>query len=119
MSRFYVEISRLKLIAELARQGAAVLFLLDGLLSGTNANDRRIGAEAFLKSMVAKGALGLVTTHDLALTMMVNELRDQAANFQFDDRLENGELHFDYRLALGVADSSHALKRMGSIGLEV
>src|SRR4029077_16603502 len=70
VSRFYAEIKRLKLIAELAQQPAAVLFLLDELLSGTNSDDRRAGSEAFVKSMVAQGAIGLVTTHDLALTRM-------------------------------------------------
>jgi DNA mismatch repair ATPase MutS len=119
VSRFYAEIKRLKLIAELAQKPAAVLFLLDELLSGTNSDDRRAGSEAFVKSMVARGAVGLVTTHDLALTRMSDELPMHAANFHFEDRIENGELRFDYRLAAGVAKSSNALKLMRSIGLEV
>lgn len=119
ISRFYAEITRLKLIAELAKQPLPVLFLLDELLSGTNSDDRRVGAEAFVKRLVAQGALGLVTTHDLALTHMVENMKPQAANFHFEDRLENGELCFDYRIASGVAQSSNALKLMRSIGLEV
>jgi hypothetical protein len=118
-SRFYAEIKRLKLIAELAEKPAAVLFLLDELLSGTNSDDRRAGSDAFVKSMVALGAIGLVTTHDLALTRMADEPPMQAANFHFEDRIENGELRFDYRLVAGVAQSSNALKLMRSIGLEV
>ena len=119
ISRFYAEIKRLKLVAELAEKPAAVLFLLDELLSGTNSDDRRAGSEAFVKSMVARGAIGLVTTHDLALTRMADELPLHAANFHFEDRIENGELRFDYRLVAGVAQSSNALKLMRSIGLEV
>jgi len=119
VSRFYAEIKRLKLIAELAQEPAAVLFLLDELLSGTNSDDRRAGSEAFVKSMAARGAIGLVTTHDLALTRMADELPMHAANFHFEDRIENGELRFDYRLVAGVAQSSNALKLMRSIGLEV
>jgi MutS domain V len=119
VSRFYAEIKRLKLIAELAQKADAVLFLLDELLSGTNSDDRRAGSEAFVKSMVARGAIGLVTTHDLALTRMADELPLHAANFHFADRIENGELRFDYRLVAGVAKSSNALKLMRSIGLEV
>ena len=119
ISRFYAEIKRLKLIAELAEKPAAVLFLLDELLSGTNSDDRRAGSEAFVKSMVARGAIGLVTTHDLALTRMADELPLHAANFHFEDHIENGELRFDYRLLPGVAQSSNALKLMRSIGLEV
>jgi DNA mismatch repair ATPase MutS len=119
VSRFYAEISRLKLIAGLAAGPLPVLFLLDELLSGTNSNDRRIGAEAVVKNLVAQGAVGLVTTHDLALTLMVDDLKPQAANFHFEDHLENGELRFDYRLVLGIAKTSNALKLMRSIGLEV
>lgn len=119
VSRFYAEISRLKLIAELAEKPPRVLFLLDELLSGTNSDDRRVGAEAFVASMVAKGAIGLVTTHDLALTQMANNPANQAANFHFEDHLENGQLRFDYKLVSGVARSSNALKLMRSIGLEV
>jgi hypothetical protein len=44
-----------------------VLFLLDELLSGTNSEDRRAGAEAVLRRLVDTRAIGLVTTHDLAL----------------------------------------------------
>jgi DNA mismatch repair ATPase MutS len=119
VSRFYAEITRLKLITELAGGPLPVLFLLDELLNGTNSHDRRIGAEAVLKSLVGRGAMGLVTTHDLALTLVVEDMKQQAANFHFEDRLENGELRFDYRLAPGIAKTSNALKLMRSIGLDV
>jgi DNA mismatch repair ATPase MutS len=119
VSRFYAEITRLKLIAQLTKQPVPVLFLLDELLGGTNSDDRRIGAEAFVKSLLARDALGLVTTHDLALTQIANDMNSQAANFHFEDRLENGELRFDYRVVSGVAQSSNALRLMRSIGLDV
>ncbi|HMD32863.1 MAG TPA: hypothetical protein VKG84_13195, partial [Candidatus Acidoferrales bacterium] len=119
VSRFYAEIRRLKLIAELTGGRLPVLFLLDELLSGTNSHDQRIGAEAVVKSLVAKGAVGLVTTHDLALTLMAEGAEWHAANFHFEDRLENGELRFDYRLTPGVSKTSNALQLMRSIGLEV
>jgi DNA mismatch repair ATPase MutS len=119
VSRFYAEITRLKLMAQLAAGPLPVLFLLDELLSGTNSNDRLAGAEAVLKSLVAHGAAGLVTTHDLALTRIAENGSARAANFHFDDHLENGELRFSYKLLPGVAQSSNALKLMRSIGLEV
>jgi len=119
VSRFYAEIARLKLIAGLTSGPLPVLFLLDELLSGTNSHDRRLGAEAIVKSLVAAGAVGLVTTHDLALTQMAGDENLHAANFHFEDRLENGQLRFDYRLAPGVAKSSNALALMRSIGLDV
>jgi MutS domain V len=119
ISRFYAEISRLKLIAELTEGPLPVIFLLDELLGGTNSHDRRIGAEAVVKSLVAQGAIGLITTHDLALTLMADDMNNQARNFHFEDRLENGQLHFDYVLTPGIAKSSNALNLMRSIGLQV
>jgi MutS domain V len=119
VSRFYAEITRLKLIAELTAGELPVLFLLDELLGGTNSHDRRVGAEAVVRSLVTKGAIGFVTTHDLALTLMAQEMNGKAGNFHFEDRIEDGQLRFDYRLAAGVATSSNALKLMRAIGLEV
>ena len=119
ISRFYAEIMRLKLITELTKGSMPVLFLLDELLNGTNSHDRRIGAEGLVRSLVERGGIGLVTTHDLALAKMVDQLGTRAANFHFEDHLENGQLRFDYKLTAGVVQTSNALNLMRSIGLEV
>ncbi len=119
ISRFYAEITRLKLISELTSGPLPVLFLLDELLNGTNSHDRRIGAEGLVRSLVERGGIGLVTTHDLALAQMVDQLGSRAANFHFEDHLEDGQLRFDYKLTPGVVQTSNALKLMRSIGLEV
>lgn len=119
ISRFYAEITRLKLITELTSGPLPVLFLLDELLNGTNSHDRRIGAEGLVRSLVERGGIGLVTTHDLALARMVDQLGPRAANFHFEDHLENGQLRFDYKLTPGVVQTSNALNLMRSIGLEV
>ena len=119
ISRFYAEITRLKLITELTKGQLPVLFLLDELLNGTNSHDRRIGAEGLVKGLVERGGIGLVTTHDLVLAKMVDQLGPRAANFHFEDHLEDGQLRFDYKLIPGVVHTSNALKLMRSIGLEV
>lgn len=119
-SRFFAEIVRLKQIVDLARaERGAMLFLLDEILSGTNSHDRRIGAEAVMAGLVGEGAIGLVTTHDLALAAITTRLGDRAVNAHFDDRFEEGVLHFDYRLKPGVVETSNALALMRSIGIEV
>jgi hypothetical protein len=121
-SRFFAEITRLQQIVSLARRpddGPAVLFLLDELLSGTNSHDRRHGAAAILKGLVDLGAIGLATTHDLALATVVADLGPKARNVHFEDRFEDGVLHFDYRLRPGVVQGSNALALMRSVGLEV
>ena len=118
-SRFYAEITRLREIVDLTQGGAAVLFLIDELLSGTNSHDRKIGAGAILRTLVEGGALGLVTTHDLALTAIAADLSPRATNVHFEDLLADGKLHFDYRLRQGVVERSNALDLMRSVGLEV
>ena len=91
------------------------LFLLDELLHGTNSHDRAIGAEGLLRALQAKGATGIATTHDLALT----RIAPPEANFHFDDRLENERLIFDYKLKTGVVERSNALDLMRAIGLDI
>jgi hypothetical protein len=118
-SRFYAEISRLRDIVDLAHSGQPVLFLLDELLSGTNSHDRRIGAEAVIRGLVERGAIGIVTTHDLALSEIVNRVDSGSANVHFEDHLEGGEIRFDYRLRPGVVTRSNALELMRAVGLDV
>ena len=118
-SRFYAEITRLREIVALTSGPHPVLFLLDELLSGTNSHDRQIGASAIVRALIDRGALGLLTTHDLALAHIADELPGRAANVHFADTLENGLLHFDYRLQPGVVERSNALDLMRSVGLEV
>ena len=96
-----------------------VLFLLDELLSGTNSHDRLDGARGILRGLLDRTAIGLATTHDLALTAMVEGLGDRAANVHFEDRLEEGKIVFDYRLRPGVVEKSNALDLMRAVGLDV
>jgi hypothetical protein len=119
ISRFYAEIRRLKQITDLTQGPLAVLFLLDEFLQGTNSHDRRLGAEAMVRSLVERGAIGLVTIHDLALAQIAEGLGALAANAHFEDRLADGKLLFDYRLQPGVVETSNALNLMRSIGLDV
>ena len=117
-SRFFAEISRLKQIVDLAAGPVPVLFLLDELLSGTNSHDRRIGAAGIVRGLIDKGAIGLVTTHDLALAEVVSDLGVHARNVHFSDTFEEGTLNFDFRMREGVVKTSNALALMRSVGLD-
>ena len=119
ISRFYAEITRLQQIVKLTEQTPPVIFLLDELLSGTNSHDRRLGAASIVRSLVVRGAIGMITTHDLALTHIVDELQPHGANFHFEDQIENGRMSFDYRLRSGIVQKSNALALMRSVGLQV
>jgi hypothetical protein len=118
-SRFYAEILRVRQIVDLTRGPLTLLFLLDEIFAGTNSHDRRMGAEAIVRGLVDAGALGLVTTHDLSLTHIAEQLGSRAANVHFADHFENGEMKFDYRLQPGVVRHSNALALMRAVGLEV
>ena len=118
-SRFYAEITRLKQLVTLADGPVPLLFLLDELLHGTNSRDRRIGAEAIVKGLIRRSAIGMLTTHDLALAHIEDDLASRIANVHFMDHMENGRITFDYRLRRGVVRKSNALELMRSIGLEV
>ena len=96
-----------------------MLFLLDEILGGTNSHDRRIGAEAILRMLVEAGAIGLITTHDLALTELASTLGQRVANVHFEDRIENGVMVFDYLMRPGVVERSNALALMRAVGLDV
>ena len=119
VSRFYAEVTRLGLIMSLASGPRPALFLIDELLHGTNSHDRRIGAEAIVRGLVERGAIGLVTTHDLALAQVAAALGVRAANVHFQDELVDGRMRFDYRMRPGVVHHSNALELMRSVGLEV
>jgi energy-coupling factor transporter ATP-binding protein EcfA2 len=125
-SRFYAELKKLKLVLDLARQakkkeGAEghVLFLLDEILHGTNTRERLIGARAILKELLAQGALGAVSTHDLGLGDLENEMPGRVRNVHFEEQVNGDVMTFDYRLREGVVQSSNALRLMKIVGLDV
>jgi hypothetical protein len=118
-SRFYTEITRLRQIADLARDRPPVLFLLDEILHGTNSGDRLVGAEAVVRELLERGGIGLVTTHDLALARIADNLAPRTRNVHFEDHLEGGRIAFDYLLRDGVVSEGNALALMRAVGLEV
>ena len=117
-SRFYAEITRLRTLHELATQAPPLLFLLDEILHGTNSHDRRIGAEALVRALLSAGAIGIVTTHDLALTELA-AAGGPLENAHFEDQVKDGAIAFDYRLRPGVVGHSNALALMRGVGLPV
>jgi MutS domain V/MutS domain III len=118
-SRFYAEITRLRKLFDLAGGDPPLLFLLDELLQGTNSKDRRIGAEGVLSALLKRGAIGLVTTHDLALAEIDASLNGQLHNVHFQEEFEDGQMSFDYKLREGLVTKSNGLALMRSIGLDV
>jgi DNA mismatch repair ATPase MutS len=119
VSRFYAEILRLRQILDETAGPLPVLFLIDEFLHGTNSHDRRIGARALVLGLVQRGAIGLITTHDLALADIADELGERAANVHFEDQIEDGKISFDYHMRPGVVRKSNAIELMRQVGLEI
>ncbi len=118
-SRFYVEVVRVRQLIAAAHGPRPLLFLLDELFAGTNADDRRRGAEAVARALVEAGAVGFLTTHDLALTHLVDRLAPRAVNVHFADRADGADLVFDYRMRPGVAPHGNALAILRAAGFAV
>jgi MutS domain V len=115
-SHFFAEMKRLRRMIDLAAAGP-LLFLIDEIMSGTNSRDRRVAAEWVMRALVHKGAIGLITTHDLTLTEIAsNGLAGR--NVYFEDSGEAGQLHFDYKLRSGLLTHSNALNIVRMLGID-
>ncbi len=118
-SRFYAEIHAIKRAMDASETDPPGLFLLDELLHGTNSHDRRIGAASIIGGFLDRGALGIVTTHDLALAAIADEIGSRASNAHFEFTLDGGKIRFDYTLRPGVVQTGNALEIMRAAGLEI
>jgi hypothetical protein len=118
-SRFYAEITRVRAIVEAGAGLWPLLFLFDEIFQGTNSHDRLAGATGVLRSLLARPALGLVTTHDLALTGAATALGTRVANVHFEDRLDGDALAFDYRMKPGPVGRGNGVALMRAVGLTV
>jgi hypothetical protein len=134
VSYFMAELERLKVIVDASRDRAigterTLLYLLDEILQGTNSAERTIAARRVISHLVEAGAIGAVTTHDLALATADGAGDPAAATVaraavavhfaeQFRDDGEPGpRMTFDYALRPGVATSTNALKLLEIVGL--
>jgi hypothetical protein len=117
-SRFFAEITRIRQIADLAA-AQPTLFLLDELFHGTNSHDRLLGATGVLRTLLDRGAIGLITTHDLALTAITRDLGARAVNAHFEDSFDGEGIRFDYRMKPGPVTRSNAIALMRAVGLEI
>ena len=115
-SHFLAELESLRKMIDAAGR-APLLFVVDEILIGTNSGDRLVAAEWVVRALVGRGAVGLISTHDLALTGIVNAPRLDGANFHFADTGDPAGLQFDYRLRPGVVERSNALSIVRSLGI--
>ena len=108
-SKFLAEVERLRACIDLAGSRPPLLFLIDEILSGTNSGDRRLAAEAVVRTLVQAGAAGAISTHDLALTEIAGLPEIRGRNVHMGSRSLSDPLDFDYRLKPGVTRETSAL----------
>ncbi len=118
-SHFNAEVARLKAMFDRAASLPPVLFLIDELFAGTNSADRRVAAEAVIRLLVERGSIGLVTSHDLALTEIAAKPELKGENVHFADLPTAESLSFDYQLRPGKVEHSNALKIIKMMGIPV
>lgn len=119
-SYFYAEVRRLKaLLVELEQPDPRpVFFLIDEIFKGTNNRERLIGSRSYLRALVGRPSVGLVSTHDLELVRLADEL-PQIKNYHFREEVIDGQMVFDYKLRPGPSPTTNALKIMQLEGLPV
>ncbi|OPJ65026.1 MutS family DNA mismatch repair protein [Clostridium oryzae] len=118
ISSFYAEILRIKTIVNASKQKRDVFFLLDEIFKGTNSIDRHQGAKYLIKQLSANGATGLVSTHDLELGELENEMT-KLKNYHFQEHYEDDKLCFDYKLKKGISTTRNAMHIIKLAGIEV
>ena len=119
-SRFFAEVTKVRQLLDIATANdPPLLFLIDEIFSGTNSADRVAGAEGVIAALLDAGAVGFVTTHDLALTDVTDRLGGRAANVHFSDGFAGGELRFDFTMRPGVVPHGNGLALMRAVGLTV
>ena len=118
-SKFFAEVERLRSTIAKARQGEPVLFLVDEMLAGTNSQDRCIAAGWMLEALITAGAVGALSTHDLALTEIAQREALRGANVHMQSRSPDDPLNFDYRLRPGIASQTNGLAIVRMMGLQV
>lgn len=118
ISSFYAELLRIKMIVEASKDTRPLLFLLDEIFKGTNSQDRHTGAKILIKQLSQKGAVGLVSTHDLELGELEKESGGKVKNFHFREYYQNDQIYFDYKLRSGIATTQNALYLIKLVGIE-
>jgi DNA mismatch repair ATPase MutS len=117
-SKFLAEVDRVRQTIQLAGS-QRVLFLIDEIFSGTNSRDRRVAAEAVVRTLIDREAIGMLSTHDMSLTEIADSDGLHGANVHMGARDGNDPMNFDYLVNLGVSRETNALAIARMAGVPV
>ncbi|MFO0566227.1 MAG: MutS family DNA mismatch repair protein [Polyangiaceae bacterium] len=119
VSHFYAEVRKLKVVLDSTTGELPVFFLLDEVLHGTNSRERQIGARWVLGELIARQAIGAVSTHDMELCRLPDELMTRVQQVHFQESVKDGAMSFDFKLREGPVSAGNALRLMKLVGLDV
>jgi DNA mismatch repair ATPase MutS len=107
------------MLLDLTEKPGPVFYFLDEILKGTNSKDRHLGAVALVKQLHKRQASGMVSTHDLELGNLENEMPGAVKNYSFNSKIEGDKILFDYKLTEGICGSFNASKLMQLMGIAI
>lgn len=109
-SYYMVEIKSIKRILDqvkLAEQEHRhVLCFVDEVLRGTNTVERIAASTQIMRMLAADYAFCFAATHDVELTKLLEQTYD---NYHFEERIEEDDIFFPYKLLQGPATTRNAI----------
>ncbi len=118
ISYFYAEVIRIKQILKESAKDKKILFFIDELFRGTNNKERTVGSYSVLSQLSANDSLGLLTTHDLQLTSLSENI-PSIKNFHFKEDIKDEKMNFSYKIKEGPCTSTNAIFIMKNEGITI
>jgi Mismatch repair ATPase (MutS family) len=112
-SYYIVEIKSLKRILDQVNRDIPTLCFIDEVLRGTNTLERIAASSRILSNLARQNTLVFAATHDIELTHI---LERDFSNYHFQERIEDNQIIFDYKLYKGKAVSKNAIKLLNMMG---
>lgn len=118
-STFKAELDRMKFILDRVKDIPSSFFLIDEMLRGTNSVDKYLGSKAIIKKLIDLRGRGMLATHDLQLSELINDYPGYLKNYHFDIQVQGSEMLFDYKLKDGACTIFNASMLLKGIGIVV
>lgn len=107
ISYFNAELLRLRQLTDCCKRGGHTLIILDEILKGTNSLDKLNGSRMFLEAISTLPVTGVIATHDLELSKMVDSHPGRFHNYCFEIGLSD-KITYTYKITEGVARNQNA-----------
>ncbi|MCM1124196.1 MAG: hypothetical protein NC416_16565 [Eubacterium sp.] len=118
-SYYMVEIKSIKRILDQVHRAEGeqsyVLCFVDEVLRGTNTVERIAASTQIMKVLASKHSLCFAATHDVELTKLLEKEYD---NYHFEERIEEDDIFFPYKLMHGPATTRNAIALLKMLGYD-